>query len=255
MIFHRQNLILMYHSIIETPADIPPNREEGAELYDVNVNTFRQQIQWLKEAGYTTSLDPKESPQTVVITFDDGELNNLTRALPALKEAGYQTYFFIIGKRVGLKGYMDWPEITKLHQEGMVIGSHGLSHEILTNLLPTQAEEELRASKVYLERNLDITVDSLSIPRGFCNDDIIAMAYRLGYKKIFVSDKPEKITQSCFGRVAVKGTWDLKRFMMACNGQTPRQEIIFNSIKNAAKFILREEGYNQVRKILVKGFK
>jgi len=33
----------------------------------------------------------------------------------------------------------------------MVIGSHGFSHEVLTSLLDTQIEEELRASKKYLE--------------------------------------------------------------------------------------------------------
>lgn len=247
-------LILMYHSITKTQSDVPPNREEGAELYDVSVENFRQQLKWLKDAGYTSTLNPhKPNPadKEVVFTFDDGELNNLTQAMPLLKEFGFSGYFFIIGKRVGKSGYLNWPQIKELHKEGMAIGSHGLSHEILTNLLPTQAQEELRGSKVYLERNLNVAVDSLSIPRGFCNNKIIKMAYQLGYQNVFISDKPRKLTESCFSRIAVKGSWDMKRFIMACQGKTPYAEGISNKIRDFVKTVLGEEGYNQLRKLLV----
>ena len=104
---------------------------------------------------------------------------------------------------------MGWDELRELHDSGMVIGSHGFSHEILTNLLDTQIEEELKASKRYLEYNLKIPVDTLSIPRGFCNEKIIQMAYNVGYKVVFISGKPKVLKTLCFSRVGVKATWSL----------------------------------------------
>lgn len=252
-------LILMYHSIIATPSDAPAQREEGADLYDVNTNTFKEQLAWLKKNGYKSTFDTSQKKDGhfhhVILTFDDGELNNLTRALPILEEAGFKAYFFIIGKRVGKPGYLNWADIQKLLNAGMIVGSHGLSHEILTNLLETQAYEELRASKVFLERNLNITVDSLSIPRGFCNNKIIGMAHQLGYKNIFISDKPKNLTQPCFSRLAVKGSWDIHRFAKGCRGEIPKMEFVAGKIKGALKLILKEEGYNQLRNLLVKTIK
>ena len=66
-----------------------------------------------------------------------------------------------IVKRIGKPGYMTWEQIKTLHEAGHIIGSHGLSHEILTNLNDIQIEEELAASKKTLERNLEIEVNTL----------------------------------------------------------------------------------------------
>ena len=74
-------------------------------------------------------------------------MNNCTVALPLLKEFGFTGHFFLIAKRIGKDGYMGWEQIRRLNAEGMIIGSHGFSHEILTNLLDTQIQEELSASK------------------------------------------------------------------------------------------------------------
>ena len=188
----------------------------------------------------------------MIITFDDGEFNNFLQALPVLKDFGWKAYFFIIIKRIGKNGYMDWKELKELHKAGMVIGSHGLTHEILTNLLDSQMEEELRASKKNLEINLGIHIDTISIPRGFCNDKVIETAYRLGYKTIFISERPAGLKSGCISRVAVKSNWSLKRFESALNGHTPFIESLGEIIKKILKTILRESGYNWVRGVLIK---
>src|ERR1035441_7662931 len=120
----------------------------------------------------------------------------------------------------------------------MVIGSHGLSHEILTNLLDSQVEEELKASKQNLERNLGVTIDTISIPRGFCNDKIIEAAYRLGYKTVFISQRPVGLRSGCLSRIAVKSNWSLKRFDSALNGQTPLIEILGGTVIKILKTLL-----------------
>jgi len=238
----KQLCVLMYHGIITEWTVLPEERETGAELYDVELVKFQQQMEHLSESKHNVSILDDESLTTntknTVLTFDDGEMNSYEHVFPVLKKHGFLAYFFIIAKRVGLKGYLGWDELRELHQSGMVIGSHGFSHEILTSLLDTQIEEELRASKKYLERNLEITIDTLSIPRGFCDDNVIQKAYDVGYKRIFISDRPRQLQSDCYSRVAVKTSWTLGRFRQALEGRMPLTETAMGVSKSAVKRIL-----------------
>lgn len=247
----------MYHGIsANEPGRLPDDRETGAHLYDVSLDNFVTQMNWLKEQGFEPTLYENTAalmgPKPVIITFDDGEMNNHKQALPVLKSMGWKAYFFIIIKRVGRDGYMGWKELKELHEAGMVIGSHGLSHEILTNLLDSQMEEELRASKKNLEKNLGISIDALSIPRGFCNEKIIETAYGLGYKTIFISEPQAWLKSGCISRIAVKSHWNLARFDLAMHGKTPFLERTGDAVKRTLKILLRENGYNGLRSLFIK---
>jgi len=134
----------------------------------------------------------------------------------------------------------------------MVIGSHGFSHEVLTSLLDTQIEEELRASKKYLERNLNIQVDALSIPGGFCDDKVIQMAYDAKYRNIFILHRPKNLRSDCFSRTAVKASWSLNRYKQTFGGNIPFNERIFGACRDALKRVFGDGVYNWVRKALLK---
>ena len=247
----------MYHGIIAPQTPLPQEREVGADLYDVSAENFRLQLNWLKEHLYRTVTIRKNldafSTKEILLTFDDGEMNNCTVALPLLKEFGFTGHFFLIAKRIGKNGYMGWEQIRRLNKEGMIIGSHGFSHEILTNLLDTQIQEELSASKKYLERNLGLPVESISIPRGFCDEKILRMAMEAGYRYIFVSEKPEKVqTENCFSRVAVKSNWTIDRFAQAVQGTAPAKEKIFAFCKNGIKKTLGGSAYDWIRRMMLK---
>lgn len=235
----------MYHGISSGPLHVPPHRETGAWLYDVSLIDFKAQMQWLKDR---VAFFP------AILTFDDGELNNFDLVLPVLKGLGLKAYFFIIVSRVGKDGYMDWGHLRKLLDAGMMIGSHGLSHRILTRLSSLQIEEELRVSKQELEIHLKQEIDTLSIPRGYCNDKIIETAYRLGFKTIFISKRPPGLERfpNIMERVAVKSHWSLRRFDMALHGQRPITEPMTEISKNALKAIFHETGYEWARSKLIK---
>jgi len=251
--------ILMYHGVVSEWSESPCERGAGAELYDVPVSNFKSQMQWLKENGYAVTTFTEHGlgsgapmSKQVILTFDDGEMNNYEKALPILQKYDFSAYFFIVANFVGQPGYMGWEELKKLRDAGVIIGSHGFSHEILINLLDTQIGEELRASKKYLELNLDIKIDSLSIPRGFCNEKIIRMAHATGYQRVFISDWAGDIQSECYSRMAVKSNWPLKRFEQAMTGDIPLREKVFIMIKNFFKRLLGGGGYNWIRKMMLK---
>ncbi len=253
---NKNGIILMYHGIVAGDTQIPPERDVGADLYDVKVQDFRRHLEMIKDKGMRVRRIEESGPGDVVITFDDGEANNYRQAMPLLRDLGFPAYFFIITRRVGRPGYMTMEQLKDMIDSGMIVGSHGMSHEILTNLKDTQIEEELSASRRYLERNLGTEIRDFSIPRGFCNDKIINMAYAAGYTNVFISDRPRDLkNQNCYPRVAVKQGWDLSRFEMAVDGQVPAKEAILERTKNATKMVLREGGYNWLRNLYIKMFK
>jgi len=236
---------LMYHGIISRGCFMsPPNRSVGAVLYDVPIENFRAQMKWLKE-----------SDKKAILTFDDGEMNNYKYVLPIIKEFGFTAYFFIIVQKIGKDGYMGWQELKSLSQEGMIIGSHGLSHGTLTNIKNDLILEELKLSKHALESHLGIPINAFSVPHGFYNDKIIQMAYKVGYTQIFISEKLIGSKTDCTPRIAVKKDWSLKRFQQALENHVPLMEIIGNIFKDLAKIVFRESGYNFLRLNLIKIFK
>ncbi|MCK5581114.1 MAG: polysaccharide deacetylase family protein [Candidatus Omnitrophica bacterium] len=248
-------IILMYHGIVAGQVSALKGRDVGADIYDVKKEDFVRHMSVLDEGRYEATKGfacCEKGAKKVIITFDDGEINNFTEAYPVLKEFGFPAYFFVIARRIGQKGYMGWEELKALREGGMVVGSHGLSHEILTNLQDTQIKEELAASKRYIEKNLGIVVDALSIPRGFCNDKILRMAKAIGYKHVFISERPMSVRLPCWSRVVVKGNWSIERFKQAVRGEVPMRERVNEIVKNSLKFVLRERGYNTVRSLVIK---
>jgi peptidoglycan/xylan/chitin deacetylase (PgdA/CDA1 family) len=245
--------VLMYHGIVDSLCPLPADRETGAELYDLPAGEFAKQMAHLKEHGYrVVRAEDAKDEKDVVITFDDGELNNFKIAMPILKRYNFPAYFFVIAGRVGKQGYMDWKQIRELHDAGMIVGSHGLSHQILTDLRETQIEEELRASKRTIELNINITVETISIPRGFCNDSLVEQAHESGYKTVFISDRPADLKADCLSRIAIKDHWTIERFDRALKGLVTPTESFYLKIKKAVKVIFRESGYNRLRSFLIK---
>lgn len=245
----------MYHGVVKEDAEIPPSREPGADLYDVSLKDFYGQMEFLKRHSYQVGTVDSERKTMdlpkIVITFDDGEMNNYEEAWPVLKMCKFPAYFFVTVSRIGKMGYMGWKELNELCYAGMTIGSHGLNHEILTGLSPQQLKRELLDSRNALEQNLRIKIQDFSVPRGFYDEKVIDTAKESGYEHIFVSDE-EPSSPLCTGRLAVHNYWSLRRFEMALEGKTPWDEAIINFCKKNAKRLVGSGGYNRLRSTLLK---
>ena len=231
----------MYHSI-----GASNNGEIGAGLYSVSVKNFREQMQWIvKMQG-----ESPKSQEGPCVSFDDGDITNYQYAYPLLKEFGLKAYFFILAGRVGNEGYMNWRQISELNSAGMIIGSHGMSHRILTELNDEELDYELKESKKILEENLNKQAEYLSIPRGFYNQKVIAKAKDAGYRAVFTSSAGDS-DEFKFGRIPVKGSWGLAYFSKITNSGPSLKDKGEELIKNASKKMLGAKNYDKLRTVIL----
>ena len=83
----KQPTILTYSGVVTEWTVLPESREAGAELYDVTTANFQDHLQWLKDNNYVVTTQCNfVSKKDVVLTFDDGEMNNYDHAFPVLRK-------------------------------------------------------------------------------------------------------------------------------------------------------------------------
>src|SRR3972149_6411821 len=189
-------IILMYHMVSETDNAIE-------KRYAVKPVLFQRQMKFLKKRGYTPiTLDivhnflagDSELPERpVVITFDDGYMDNYENALPILHEFGFPAAVFIVSGYVGKtnlwdmkngfqeKKLMGWREIEVMRRHGVTIGSHTINHCRLTELGLEEAKRELQDSKRHIEDNIGAPVDHFAYPHGDMNEEVVKMVREAGY--------------------------------------------------------------------------
>ncbi|WP_232035748.1 polysaccharide deacetylase family protein [Methylomusa anaerophila] len=173
--------ILLYHRIgPETDAlTISPSR-------------FKSDLQYLHENGYNTltlaaakdhlSGVGSITGKPVLITFDDGYLDNYANAFPLLQSFSMTASFFIITGMLDQPNRMTMSQLLEMSAAGMSFGSHTVSHRPLGNLSPAEMSQELENSKAALEDLLGKAVDSVAYPRGSYNLSTLYSSHELGYR-------------------------------------------------------------------------
>ena len=148
--------VLMYHSVGRMIPDW------DWSFLTVPVGIFTDQLSWLAKAGYQTanltelfdhvSGRKKLDRRTVVITFDDGYLDNWTYAQPLLKRFGFEATVFVnpdfvepgnavrptldnvwngdlSENKLDVRGFMSWRELKLASDQGTLsVQSHAMTH-------------------------------------------------------------------------------------------------------------------------------
>jgi glycosyltransferase involved in cell wall biosynthesis/peptidoglycan/xylan/chitin deacetylase (PgdA/CDA1 family) len=187
--------ILMYHAV-----GLP---NEPAGPFVMPAFHLLSHIAWIKRFGYQViSLDQFLSCQherrfppmrSVIITFDDGYLDNFTRAYPILHRHNIAATIFLVSDYVGhtnkwdnagqLAGrpLMGWSQIKELATQGIKFGAHTCTHPLLPAISPTQAFAEIINSREHLERELGKPVNVFAYPYGEHDQSIQAMVEQAGF--------------------------------------------------------------------------
>lgn len=121
-----------------------------------------------------------ESSHALRITssWDDGNILDL-KLSDLLNQYGVKGTFYI-PKTGGNRSLSD-SEVKSLSEAGFEIGAHTLTHRELTTLSLSEAREEIRGSKEYLENLLGREVQMFCYPRGKYNERIIDLVKEAGF--------------------------------------------------------------------------
>lgn len=188
---------LMYHNINDA-------YELKNDSVEITQDGFEEHIKTLKENGFTPiffneyldyRLYRKQLPdKPILITFDDGYLNNYTIGFEILKKYDAKATIFIVTGRMGLQGAVTYPHFTweqalEMEKSGLVdIQSHTQYHSHLSQIGRASLVVELRKSKYTIEKNLNKKVNILAYPYGEQNDRVITYAKEAGYDACVLAD-------------------------------------------------------------------
>jgi peptidoglycan/xylan/chitin deacetylase (PgdA/CDA1 family) len=180
--------ILMYHHL----RVLSPKAGAIWEMLTVTPAAFEEQVAYLTKHGYHTiyfsdlvaSFDQGRAlpPNPILLTFDDGWLDDYTVAYPILRKYGMVGAFFPPTNWVGKsKLTITWQQVEEMDRGGMEFGSHTVSHRLLTPLKRAQVLQELQLSQSILEGHVRRSVVALAYPGGAHNGQTMELAAVAGY--------------------------------------------------------------------------
>jgi len=164
---------------------------KGRDYY-VSPKVFEQELAYLQEKNYKT-LTPQEfydqvksgqNPvqKSVMLTFDDGNVDNYTNAFPLLKKYGFIGVFFVPSNKRGINN----AQLKEMSNAGMIIASHGKTHMLLSKITdPTLLYQEITESKINIEAVTGQKVISFCYPGCEYNSTVISTIASSGYQMAF----------------------------------------------------------------------
>jgi peptidoglycan/xylan/chitin deacetylase (PgdA/CDA1 family) len=185
--------VLMYHRIVKKRS------EAGRHNIYVTLKRFRAQLTYLKEQGFQTitfrdvnkSADHISATKNVILTFDDGYLDNYKFLFPLLKEFGFTAVIFLVTKQKqnawGIRegepalDLMNSDQVREMDQYGIEFGGHTQNHPDLLLCNKDQLKEEIAGCKKDIESLLNREVISFAYPFGGLNQEIKQEVKRAGY--------------------------------------------------------------------------
>ena len=217
--------VLMYHHVSPAPG-----------LITISPQNFRAQMRWLAAHGwrgitcddFASFLKGEQLPdRSVLITFDDGYLDNWVHAAPILAEFGLHAVLFLITGRIGdgsprpqadapgapdcpdhrtckeriAAGDADgvmlrWSEVVAMRSSGVFeFHSHTHTHtrwdKIEDDLALRQQRlaEDLEKSRQTLAGRLGHASEHLCWPQGYHDEDFRRTALSRGFKYLYTVEK------------------------------------------------------------------
>ena len=217
--------ILMYHSIVSNSDDpwaVPPNK-------------FQDQLSWLLDHGFEAiplaeminllkSGSCQDLKRKVVFTFDDGCIDFLTTALPILLRYKIPATVFIVAGMLGEKAswsdaskhvpLMAEHEIRRIRTQGIVLGSHTMTHVDLTSLNREELYWQLVESRARL-LDLGESFYALSYPWGRWSKSVLGVVKEVGYEcavTVGGGIGPAITDIYCLPRKTIRGDMALRSF-------------------------------------------
>jgi len=185
--------VLMYHYI--RPLD--DERSKTGNILSVTPEHFASQMQEIVDLGYHP-ISPQDLYDTlmsssalpakpVIITFDDGYLDQYTDAWPVLQRLNFKATFFIITGYT--KGeYLDHDKLLELDRSGLAtVAAHTRHHAALGRSSDQARQDEILGSKQDLEALLGHPVTIMAYPYGSYDEEVKKLVAKNGFQMAFAT--------------------------------------------------------------------
>lgn len=241
-------IVLLYHRIID--------KNDIGSKYVLSLSRFEQQLDLLTAEGYTTVL-PKEIIdgqgadrvlKKIILSFDDGTSDHYSLVYPMLKRKRMSGIFFIVTKCIGKSDAMTEDQILELAQNGMEIGSHSRTHQLLDQMDERAIYYELSESKKILESIIGNRVISFAPPDGWFDDRTVLISNKMGYKAFFgceIGTNDLAKQPYVLKRIEVLGNMTLEEFKDLLNPPKILPYKITQSLKFFAHGLLGSKNYER----------
>ncbi len=193
---------LMYHSV----------KPSSDDYLTVSLANFYRQIKQLAASHQIIPVghvlenfqEQRALPENpLILSFDDGLVDNIEYAVPVLQEFGVSAVFFIIARYIGqsnswnhraycFENHLSAADLKNLVRSGFELGNHSLTHQRLTKLSDAElAAEFVDAHQVILETSGSAPI-AFSYPYGHADGRCIELC-KAFYPFGFVSDKQGEV--------------------------------------------------------------
>jgi peptidoglycan/xylan/chitin deacetylase (PgdA/CDA1 family) len=144
-----------------------------------------------------------------VLTFDDGNISDVTIALPELAKHGLKAIFFVCAGRIGAAKYLDKIALAELVAAGMEIGTHGMNHRDWRKLGKAELDSEVLHARLRIEDACAKRVTKAAIPFGSYDRRVLQRLRREPLKCVYTSDRGMAKSQGWLKtRTAADRTWE-----------------------------------------------
>ncbi|RMH94172.1 polysaccharide deacetylase family protein [Lysobacter pythonis] len=188
--------IFTYHNLA-----VPPTDTTMPKLY-VEPDAFERQCRLLKRWGIRgvsmseglSAWRAGDAHRMIVLTFDDGYLDNLENAVPIMRRYGFSATCYVVsgalagynawdaGKLGVAKPVMDETAVRAWLSAGFEIGSHTVNHPHLDQLGDEAALAELVESRTALGRLAGHEIAHFCYPYGDHTERTVELVRRAGYE-------------------------------------------------------------------------
>lgn len=182
--------VLTYHRVaplsavgqLDLKVDPANFAAELAALHNAGYHTIHQAQ--LFDALYKGAALP---PKPIIISVDDGYVDDVRTILPDLERWHMVATFFVITGRMTEPGFLTAAQIRELDRAGMDVGDHTAHHVDLRLLSPSELETETAGSRQVLEGVLGHPVYFFAYPFGTYNDAVLRALRTAGFTMAYTT--------------------------------------------------------------------
>jgi peptidoglycan/xylan/chitin deacetylase (PgdA/CDA1 family) len=163
----------------------------------VDPANFAAELRALHDAGYHTISQAQLfdalykgtplPPRPIIISVDDGYVDDVRTILPDLVRLRMIATFFVITGRMNEPGFLDAAQIRRLDRAGMDVGDHTAHHVDLRALTAAQLADETAGSRRALERVLGHPVYFFAYPFGAYDSTVVQAVHAAGFTMAYTT--------------------------------------------------------------------